>query len=107
MSKSELETQLAAQIRDAGLPEPVREYRFARAAMGRQWRLDFAWPEQRVGAEVQGGTWARGRHVQPVGYENDCQKWNAAQSLGWRLFLFTGRMLNADEAIPVLREALL
>jgi hypothetical protein len=100
---SALELQLAAQIRDAGLPEPRREYRFARP---RRFRFDFAWPAAMVAAEVEGGTWVQGRHQRGKGYEGDCVKYNLAASLGWRVYRFTAGMLDRDEAVPVLQEAL-
>ena len=103
---SELEALLAAQIEQAGLPTPEREYLFALEQMGRRWRFDFAWPAEQVAAEVEGGIWSRGRHVRGTGFENDCEKYNAATLLGWRVFRFTRGMLEADEAIPTLREAL-
>ena len=120
MSKSKLETLLLEHIRGADLPEPRREYRFAayhvgmgpgirkrlRAAGLKDWRLDFAWPCRKVAAEVQGGTWTGGRHTRGSGYEDDCRKINAAQDLGWRVYLFTGGMLNNNEAVPVLLAAM-
>lgn len=104
--KSRLVVKLATQIREAGLPAPVREHLFALAALGRRWRFDFAWPGERVAAEVEGGTWTRGRHVRGLGYEGDCTKYNAAQNLGWIVLRFTGGMLERKEAVPALREAL-
>jgi len=76
-----------------GAPGPVREYRFHPT---RKWRLDFAWPAVRVGVEIQGGTWTRGRHTRGIGYERDCEKLNEAQALGWRVFYLTTSMLEAE-----------
>jgi hypothetical protein len=39
-------------LRAAGLPEPIREYRFAPS---RRWRFDFAWPAAMLAVEVEGG----------------------------------------------------
>ena len=101
MTKPEL--QLYLQISDAGLPEPEHEYRFHDL---RRWRFDFAWPAQKVAAEVDGGMWTRGRHVRGKGYIGDCRKRNEATRLGWRVFNFTPSMLNNNEAIDTLKEAL-
>src|SRR5690606_39740371 len=57
---SALEDALALHIRAHKLPEPVREYRFHPE---RRWRFDFAWPDLRVAAEVEGGIHIGGRHV--------------------------------------------
>ncbi len=69
-----------------GIPEPEREYQFARP---RRWRFDYAWPEYRVALEVEGGVWKGGRHNYPVGFLRDMEKYNMAALLGWRVFRFT------------------
>lgn len=92
-------------VRICGLPEPVREYVFC---PGRRWRFDFAWPEQRVACEIDGATWAQGRHVRGAGFERDCEKLNMAVSMGWRVFRFTRTMLENDPAscVDLVRDAL-
>ena len=37
----------------AGLPEPEREYQFAKE-IGRKWAADLAWPEYRILFEIEG-----------------------------------------------------
>ena len=100
---SRLESALALQIRAAGLPEPVREYR---ALPPRRWRIDFAWVEARVGAEIDGATFSGGRHVRGSGYDKDCEKCNALTLAGWRVLRFTGRMVRDGTALGVLETAL-
>ena len=78
----------------SGALEPVREHRFCK----RLYRFDFAWQEQMVAVECEGGIWQRGRHVRGRGYEDDCQKYNLAVSLGWRVFRCTAGMLEKDPA---------
>ena len=102
-SMSHLEENLLAQIDMAGLPPPVREFRFAPP---RRWRTDFAWPEQRLLLEVEGGVFARGRHVRPVGYENDVEKYNAAVLLGFKLIRVTNRMVEDGQALTLVRQVL-
>jgi len=97
---SVLEELLAAQIHLAGLPEPVREYRFCPS---RRFRADFAWPERRLLCEVDGGTWVNGRHSRGAGFEKDCEKMNLAAQGGWLVVRFTGGMVNDGTAIAVLR----
>ena len=108
MSKSELELAFLGlwQWLAPELPGPQREYRFAPP---RRFRFDFAWPEHRVAVEVEGGTWAGGRHVRPQGYGRDCEKYNLAVALGWRVFRFTGGMLDSDPqgCIAQVREAVM
>ena len=84
-------------------PEPEREYRFHPR---RRWRFDFAWPKERVAVELQGGIWTQGRHTRGSGYRNDCEKLNAAQFAGWRVFYITADMLEEDPVgiIDMIRE---
>ena len=100
---SEGEETLALHIRAAGLPEPVREFRFHPQ---RRWRFDFAWPALKVAAEVEGGTWAGGRHTRGSGFEGDCRKYNAAVIDGWRVLRFTGAMIDSGEALEVIAVAI-
>ena len=110
MGKSELEFTLLCQIRADGLPEPHREYEFHEPREGekrRRWRFDLAWPPQRVAAECEGGVWTRGRHVRPLGFNQDCEKYNTAVLQGWRVLRFTREMIHEGEAIAMLAELLL
>ena len=61
MPQSQLEATFALQLRTSGLPEPQREYHFARS-IGRRWRFDFCFVEQKLAVELNGGRWIRGRH---------------------------------------------
>jgi very-short-patch-repair endonuclease len=100
---SEAEELFSFQCRAYGLPEPEREHRFHKI---RKWRLDFAWPEQRLAAEIEGGTWAGGRHTRGSGFERDCQKYNTAALQGWRVFRFTSGMVASGEAVATIHAAL-
>ena len=103
MSASELEAELAMQIRTLGLPEPIREYP---AIKGRKFRFDFAWLEQRLLVEVNGGTFTRGGHSTGVGIRRDYEKANLAQLAGWRVLMFDGRAVRSGEAVEQVRKAL-
>lgn len=84
-------------------PRPVREYRFHDT---RKWRFDFAWPDLKIAVECEGGAWSGGRHTRGAGFIGDCEKYNAAALAGWRVFRFTGDMINSRKAIQILDEAL-
>lgn len=101
---SKIEESLALHIRGTKLPQPVREYRFNAE---RRWRADFAWPEQRLLVECEGGEHSGGRHTRGVGFTKDCEKYNAATLEGWRVLRFTGSMVRSGEAILAIQEALL
>ncbi|MCG6219241.1 endonuclease domain-containing protein [Vibrio diabolicus] len=100
---SALEQTLLFQIKALGLAQPEKEYRFHET---RRWRFDFAYPEQQLAVEVEGGTWAGGRHTRGSGYEKDCEKYNAAALRGWSILRFTGSMIKSGKAVETLKEAL-
>ena len=103
MPQSQLEATFALQLRTSGLPEPQREHRFHPK---RRWRFDFAWPERRLAVEVEGGTWSQGRHTRGRGFAADCEKYNEAAMLGWKVLRFTGDMVNNWSALETVLEAL-
>ena len=73
--------------------QPIAEYPFAKP---RRFRFDFAFPIERVAVELEGGVWSGGRHTRGAGYESDCEKYNLASLLGWRVLRFTSSMLERD-----------
>jgi hypothetical protein len=101
--KSTLEDAFLGQIQNAELPAPEREFRFHPK---RRWRFDFAWPDLAIAAEVEGGVWSGGRHVQPAGFEADCEKYGHAFAMGWRVLRVTGRMIKNALGIDLLQQAL-
>ncbi|EPP5336614.1 hypothetical protein ACUSRM_000689 [Vibrio alginolyticus] len=50
---SQLEKLLLQHIRALKLEVPMSEYRFHET---RRWRFDFAYPDQQLAIEVEGGT---------------------------------------------------
>lgn len=107
MTKSGLEILFAAQIEQAGLPEPVREHRFHPT---RKFQFDFSWPELMVAVEIEGGTWLRTRtglsagHAHPKRFEEDCEKYAEALILGWRLLRVTGKQVRYGDALLLLER---
>ena len=77
------------------LPVPEAEYNFDKYA-GRRHRFDWAFIEDRIGVEVDGGTWLPhgGRH----GMDADRVKLNLASELGWLVFRYSTKMLRDDPA---------
>jgi len=100
---SHLEEQFAVQLRAAGLPEPVREYRFAPP---RRFRFDAAWPDLRVAVEIDGGVWSGGRHTRGSGFLRDCEKLNLAALAGWVVLRFSGDLVRSGEAVRMVTIAL-
>lgn len=97
MAKAQIdgETVFALDCRIHGL-KPEREYRFHPK---RRWRFDFAFPDTKLAVEVEGGTWANGRHTRGAGYEKDLEKYNAAVLMGWRVLRYSTAMVMDGTAI--------
>lgn len=100
---SGLEDTLEFYIRVNNLPEPVREFRFHPR---RRWRFDLAWPAAQVAVEVEGGTWSGGRHTRGRGFGEDCEKYNEALILGWRVVRVTGEQIENGAALDWIRRVL-
>lgn len=98
---SKLEEDLLFQIHCAKLPEPTREFR---AIPGRKFRWDFAWPEQRLLLEVQGGTWGSGAHSGGAGASRDCEKHCLATIAGFYTFSVTSDQIRRGMAIGWLQS---
>jgi very-short-patch-repair endonuclease len=73
---------VAAYYRHEGLPDP--EFEVCHIP-GRKFRLDVAWPAAKVGIEVEGGIWTRGKHGRGTGIRVDMEKNNLALIYGWRV----------------------
>jgi very-short-patch-repair endonuclease len=86
-----------------GLKDFVREYRFMPP---RRYRFDFAWPDKKIALEVEGGTWTNGRHTRGKGYESDCEKYDEAALLGWKVLRFTTNMVRDGRAINFIKRSI-
>lgn len=104
------------RIRLADLPEPLTQFRFAEE-LGREFRVDFYWPQQRLIVEVDGGQFlgrgGRGSHVSRTGALGhhsgsirDYRKRALISMLGFRLLSFIPQQIHSGEAIAWLRIAL-
>jgi very-short-patch-repair endonuclease len=103
VTQSELEELFAFQVKATGLPEPERE---AAVIPGRKFRFDFAWLEQRLLVEVNGGTYTKGAHSTGQGIARDYEKANLAVLQGWRVLSFDGKSVKSGEAVETIRKAL-
>lgn len=102
---SKAEVALLEELMARGL-DPWPEYQFHES---RRWRFDYAFPDEKVAVEVEGGVFIRGRHVSPAGFIGDCEKYNAAARLGWRVLRFPvvgsgWAQAAADEIAATLKE---
>jgi very-short-patch-repair endonuclease len=85
------------------LPAPELEHRFHST---RRFRLDYAWPEYRVGLEVDGGIWTSGAHGRGTGIMRDQEKTNLAAGLGWRILRCTPGKLATSDTLDYITRAL-
>lgn len=102
MKTSLLESLFAEQARSLPV-QPEREYRFHPE---RRWRLDFAWVEEKIALEIEGGIYVAGRHGRGAGIAGDIEKGNAAVLLGWRLLRATNHMIEDGTALDLVRSLL-
>lgn len=101
MKSTALEIAMLDQIKNAGLTMPDLE---VPTGFGKT-RFDFAWPELMLALEVEGGTWANGRHSRGAGYARDAAKYNAAQVAGWMVIRVTSDMIRGKMAIDTVVSA--
>ena len=110
-------------------PCPKRQHYFHPR---RKWRFDFAWEAERVAVEVEGGIRthpvrcnhcrqmvqrrykkgsqkmvqvyaAMGGHLSMTNFQNDCDKYNAAAVLGWRVLRYTAKHLT-DSPVQMVEQ---
>ncbi len=98
--RSALEMAMERRMRAANVPQWEAEYLFHPQ---RKWPFDFAWPDCKVALEIDGGTWIRGRHIRPQGFENDVEKLNAAAADGWLVLRATGDMVYDGRALMAIK----
>lgn len=102
--RSKWEALLEIHLRERGL-RPEVEHGFAQS-IGRRWRFDFAFPEEKVGLEVEGGVYSGGRHTRGSGFVGDIEKYNRAALAGWLVLRVTPSMVQSLEAVKLVEEAL-
>lgn len=91
-----------------GLPKPVAQHRFHGE---RRFRLDWAWPQHRVGVEIHGGVFLKQStgHRSIGGVTRDLEKGNLAVVSGWRVLCFHANDLdkNPGKMIQMVVEVLM
>jgi very-short-patch-repair endonuclease len=94
---------LAFQCIADGLTEFEQEYRFDAK---RRYRLDLAFPKQKVGVEINGGIFTQGAHGRPMNLLRDMEKANLLTLSGWRVLRYTPAQVKCGEAIAGLKQLL-
>ena len=81
----------------------VKEYRFHEQ---RKWRFDYCIPDYKIAIEIEGAVFQNGRHTRGKGYTADCEKYNAAVLLGYKILRYTTGMVK-DEGGQIYEDLLL
>jgi very-short-patch-repair endonuclease len=99
------EEKFRGMLRTRELRQPDREWRFHPT---RKWAFDYAWPEQRLALEVEGGAFMRGggRHNRGTGFRADCEKYSEGAVCGWRILRVLPEQLTTYFTIDLIARAL-
>lgn len=92
------ELSLRAQIVEAGLPEPYREFTFDDT---RDWRLDLAWPSHKLAVEIDGSV-----HRTKERFARDIEKLNEAGIAGWMVIRVRPEQVRGGQALSIVVRAL-
>lgn len=96
--------ELAWQMQHALDEQPEREVYFAKPRM---FRFDFAFRDQKLAIEVNGGVWKKkARHQTGIGFTRDCVKRSLAAIHGWRVIEVTPAHIQSGEALQWIEAAL-
>lgn len=72
----------------------------------RRWRFDYAIPSLQIAVEIEGGIWSRGRHINPVGFLKDMEKYNTATAMGWRVLRTTPELQMRKQTLDMIKSAI-
>ena len=93
---SDLETRVLRVLVAAGFPPPVQQHRIR--AGGRTFRIDLAYPDRKLGIELDGWEFHRTR----TAFDEDRARANLLLARGWSIVRFTSRSTD-DEIVAVVR----
>lgn len=91
--------QLTIWCKEKGY-ELLEEHRFFEF---RKWKFDFAIKEIMTAIEYEGLNSEKSGHTTIMGYTNNTEKYNQAQSMGWRVLRFT--VINYKSVIQELEKS--
>ena len=103
MTSSGLEATFAAYIEALAPDLAARMVAQHPIGPGRKYRLDYAWPQERLGVELEGGLYSGGAHARPRGILRDMEKGNFAALNGWRVLRYATQHIT-DDPVGVIAE---
>lgn len=86
-----------------------KEYKFL---SDRRFRFDYVFLLDNslikgIAIEFEGGVWSNGRHIRPLGFIKDCEKYNLALVNGYVVLRFTSECLKEPNRIKSIIESTL
>lgn len=99
---------IVSYCRLKGYPIPIPEHKFHMPGIifdkQRLWRLDLFWESAKLGLEIHGGVFVKGRHVRGVGMTKDCEKFSVLAIQGCRLLQVTTGQVDSGFVFKLLDE---
>ncbi|MCL2489997.1 MAG: hypothetical protein FWF36_04630 [Propionibacteriaceae bacterium] len=92
--ESPMETRLRLALVAAGLDCPVVDFPFQPLPRGKEYRLDMAYPAQRLAVEYDGGV-----HADAVRMRDDRTRRRLLEDAGWRIITATAADLPGFESV--------
>ena len=90
-------------LEERNLPLPKREWEFCAK---RKFRFDYAFVDQKIAIEVEGGRWRyKGAHNTGGAIARDCAKSNLAQTQGWIVLRVFPETLRESSTIDLIEAA--
>ncbi len=86
MAKQSANIDFMCEVLKACNIEYAKEFKFDTV---RRFRFDIAIPNIKVAIEYEGINSEKSGHTTIQGYTKDCEKYNLAQTLGWKVLRYT------------------
>lgn len=94
--ESDLETQFELLLVSHGLPLPVSQHTVV-ATHGERYRIDYAYPDIRVGIELLGAEF----HALPERWAADIERSGVLAAMGWLMLSFTYHQVTRQSSVVV------
>ncbi len=91
VEKQTIKTVLWVLHRENKITDYTEEFKFHPT---RKWRFDWAIPEMKCAIEYEGLMSKKSRHTTIKGFSGDCEKYNEAVKLGWKVLRYTALNYN-------------
>jgi very-short-patch-repair endonuclease len=97
--ESKLEQRFDQQLTVSGLPAPIKNYFYL---PGRDLEIDRAWPQWKLGVEINGGA----HRASMANLARDCEKICLGLLAGWWILPFSRELIRSERALELLQAAI-